>query len=457
MDAAQKITHVIDRLSFGAKPGDRAQIEKTGVDNYIQTQLNPQGDAGATLTGRLQALSTLELSPVELFDRGTTPKQPSEADNKKASQWRQKVLREAIASKWLRSIDSPFQLQEVMTDFWFNHFNVDVDKDKTMLWVSAYEQTIRDRALGKFRDLLGATAKHPAMLFYLDNWRSSDPSSGSAKGPFRGLNENYARELMELHTLSINGGYTQADVESLARSLTGWSILRRTQPSPDESGFVFAADRHDAEPKMLLGQSITAGGIADGEQALDLLASHPSTARHISYKLAQFFVADAPSEGLVTRLSEQFLATDGNIKAVLSALFESDEFWAMPYYQRKFRTPLQFMLGMARAMGLSSPSEEHIKRLNGSLWQLGMPLYKCRTPQGYAQVESAWLSPDVMMRRVSLAIATANVDPDNKPTAEVLLATLGSRTSSKTRSIVNNAPENLRTALILGSPEMMYR
>ena len=466
MDAAQKITHAIDRLSFGARPGDRTQVEKNGVAKYIQTQLAAAGSTEpAELRKRLKELPTLSLSPVKLFEPMLLPKNPSEAERKKSQEWKRRVFQQALQAKWLRALDSSHQLQEVMTDFWFNHFNVDAEKHLTMVWVGNYEQTIRTHALGKFRDLLSATAKHPAMLFYLDNWRNTDPNSEQAKGPFRGLNENYARELMELHTLGIDGGYTQADVETLARTLTGWSIVHQTQPSPDGSGFVFAANRHDPRPKTLLGQSITAGGIEDGEQALDLLATHPATARHISYKLAQFFVADTPPERLVSKLSERFLSTKGNIKAVLQSLFDSSEFWETAHYQRKFRTPYQYLLAMSRAVGMSAPTEETLKRLNGSLWHMGMPLYKCRSPKGYAQVESAWISPDVMMRRVSLAIATTRMQKAEQqaerqpdlPVPSVLLETLGDQIPPESRAIINQAPENLRAALILGSPNMMYR
>ena len=457
MDAAQKITHAIDRLSFGARPGDRTRVEQSGVDTYIENQLSPERSSEpAALTQRLQNLATVGLSPVELFEPMALSRQPSKADREAAQKWKRRVLRQALQAKWLRALESPNQLQEVMTDFWFNHFNVDAEKHLTMVWAGHYEQTIRTRALGKFRDLLGVTAKHPAMLFYLDNWRNSDPDSRQ-RGGFRGLNENYARELMELHTLSLEGGYTQADVENLARALTGWSIIHRTQPSPDSSGFVFAQNRHDPSPKVLLGQSITAGGMADGEQALDLLANHPATARHISYKLAQFFVSDSPPAPLVNQLSERFLSTEGNIKAVLRSLFESAEFWQNAHYQRKFRTPYQYLLAISRAMGLTSPNEETLKRLNGSLWHMGMPLYKCRSPEGYAQIESAWLSPDVMMRRVSLAIATTNVEKAERPDPAALLKTVGDQLEPGHRAAIARAPEALRAALILGSPNMMYR
>ncbi len=474
MDTSQKITHVLNRLSWGARSGDRAKIERIGIESYIQAQLNSANAAEpTTLINRLNALPTLKLSALQLFEQYGTPKNDSEAAERKLNQSRALLLHEAVQARLLRAIDSPHQLREVMVDFWFNHFNVYEGKGLTQIWTSAYEQSaIRPHVLGKFGDLLKATAQHPAMLFYLDNWRNTDPHSDSlgrlrhrANGPFQGLNENYARELMELHTLGMNGGYSQADVESLARILTGWGIVREPSPSADHSedysadhsGFVFARDRHDASDKVLLGATIPGGGQEEGEAAIALLAQHPATAWHISYKLAQYFVADAPPTALVDRLAERFSSTQGDIPSVLLALFESDEFWQMEHYQRKFKTPLQYLLSMARATELTSPSVEHLKRLSGLLNQLGMPLYRCLTPNGYAQIEEVWLNPDAMVRRVSFAIATLNNQGENPPTPEALLQTLGHPFSSESLAVINSAPVHLRSALILGSPEMMYR
>ena len=462
MNADQKITHVLNRLSLGARPGDRAQIKNTGVEAYIQSQLKINGKAKnwaepPALAESLKALSTLSVSPLESFNRAALPKQPSEAQRKQANQWKQSVFKEAETGRFIRALESPHQLREMMVDFWFNHFNVFAQKGLTKLWIGHYDQSIRLHALGKFGDLLKVTAKHPAMLFYLDNWRNTAPNSAGAKGPFKGLNENYARELMELHTLGVNGGYSQADVESLAKTLTGWSIVHNRQPSTEESGFVFAANRHDASAQKLLGELISEPGMAAGEQALDLLAGHPATARYISYKLAQFFVADVPPEGLISRLAERFLATEGDIAKTLLVLFESDEFWDLAHYQRKFKTPYQYVLSMARAIGLTTPSEEVLRRMAGSMNQLGMPLYLCRTPNGYAQTEGAWLSPDVMMRRVSVATGTIHINRGSKPDGAILLETLGSQISTEAQGVIVSAPANLQAALMLGSPDMMYR
>ena len=468
MDASQKVTHVLNRLSLGARPGDRAQVQQSGVENYIQAQLNPADlPEPAALSARIKELSTVGLSPLALFEQYAMPENPSEEKRKAIDDGRNQIYQEAIQARLLRAVESPRQLQEVLVDFWFNHFNVYESQEFTRIWTGEYEHSaIRPHVLGKFGDLLQATARHPAMLSYLDNWENTAPGSRGATGPFQGLNENYARELLELHTLGVGGGYSQSDVESLARILTGWSVVHPQQRDVDksrydQSGFLFVGDRHDASDKVLLGQRIAGGGpeggIEEGEAALDLLARHPATAQHISYQLAQHFVADAPPAPLVSRLAERFLSTDGDIKAVLSALFESDEFWDDAYYQRKFRTPYQYPIAMARAAGLTPPSPDNLTRLDGLIAQLGMPMYRCQTPNGYSQTEASWLNPEAMVRRVSFAISTVDIRPNEKPDPKILLEAIGDQLSPETRTVIDSAPEHDRAALILGSPEMMYR
>jgi len=459
MDTSQKITHVLDRLTLGARPGDRTQLQRSGIDVYIQSQLNPSNSVQpASLARSLRGYSTLSLSPVALFEQYTPGRRPS-AEQREAARAKQvEVVQETQQARVRSALESEHQLQEVMTDFWFNHFNVFLAKGLTKLWVGVYEKdVIRPNALGKFRTLLGATAKHPAMSFYLDNWRNTDPNSQRAKGPYKGLNENYARELMELHTMGVDGGYTQGDVENLTRILTGWGLARTREESPNGSGFVFEPVRHDGSDKTLLGQTIPGGGQDEGERALDMLAEHPSTARHIGYKLAEYFVSDTPPERLVTRLGDRFLATDGNIRAVLTSLFESDEFWDDAHYQNKFKTPYQYLISMVRATGLSNPDDNMVRRLVGSMGQLGMPLYRCRTPNGYAQVESAWLNADAMLQRLNFARMAANLDRENRPTAAALKETLGEAFSPQTLAVIEDSAPGMQPALLLGSPEMMYR
>ena len=459
VDNTQKITHVLDRLSLGPRPGDRQRVERMGVEQYIQAQLAPDDNAAPdTLTGPLQNLSTLSLTPVDIHEQYGPPERGASQQQREAARKKQRqVAQESLHARMRQALENPNQLQEVMTDFWFNHFNVYIGKGITRLWAGVYEKTVlRPLALGKFRDLLGATAKHPAMSFYLDNWRNTDPASELAKGQYKGFNENYARELMELHTMGVDGGYTQADVESLTRILTGWGLVRQNRANHDGSGFQFEPRRHDSSDKTLLGESIPGGGIEEGEKALDLLAQHPSTAQHISYKLAQYFVSDEPPEGLVNRLANRFKETDGCIREVLRSLFTDDTFWATEHYQTKFKTPYQYILSIARAVKLSNPEENDVQRLLGGMGQLGMPLYRCRTPDGYAQVESAWLNADAMLRRVGFARAVANMK-DPKPPAAELLATLGDQFSAETRSVVDSSPPGMQPALVLASPEMMYR
>lgn len=454
-----KVLHAIERLTNGASPGDLDRVSKMGVDAYIRTQLNPETiPLPIPLSRQLQQLDTLSLSPVDLYGQynPNAGQNASEEERRQARERSQKTIQQAQEARLLQAVASPRQLEEVMVDFWFNHFNVSSDKGLTRIWIGSYEQTaIRPHALGKFRDLLEATARHPAMLFYLDNWRNTDPNSQGARGQFRGLNENYARELMELHTLGVDGGYTQEDVVALARILTGWGLDREGEKG-DKSGFYFYRNRHDPSNKVLLGTSIPGSGIDEVEKALDILATHPSTARHISYKLAQYFVADEPPKSLVDRLQKKFLDTQGDIRSVLESLFSTPEFWDAQYYNQKFKTPYQYVLSAVRAIGTQAPK---LKRTIGSLQQLGMPLYRRSTPDGYPNTQEAWINPDATLRRVNLAIQISRGRlTDDKPVdADRLSQTLGDIWSDNTKQVIDSSPANLKAGLMLGSPEMMYR
>jgi len=458
-----KTIHVLNRLSFGPRPGDIQRVQSMGIDNYIQSQLRPETiREPQQLTNELSKLKTLYLSPVQLFNEyGPLPPKQQKKLTQKERKARFKrmriILNQARRANFSRAISSNRQLQEVMINFWFNHFNISVTKGRPIrLWVGAYERdAIRPYALGNFRDLLRATAYHPAMLFYLDNWLNTAPGSQGARGRFKGLNENYARELMELHTMGVNGGYKQQDIITLAKIFTGWGLQRR---SGDGSGFKFYANRHDNSDKIFLGIPIKGGGIEEGEKALDILANHPSTARFISYKLAQYFVADQPPKTLVNRLAKRFQETNGNIRFVLETLFSSSEFWSEKYYGSKFKTPYQYIISAARATGTNKP---RFGRINGMLSQLGMPLYRCATPDGYKNTKEAWLNPGAIMRRTSFAtvISRGNLN-QGKPTPinhQQLSLTLGNNFSSKTQAVISNSPGNLQAALILGSPEMMEK
>ncbi|MBY0549196.1 MAG: DUF1800 domain-containing protein [Candidatus Obscuribacterales bacterium] len=364
-----------------------------------------------------------------------------------------------------RSIYSPRQLEELMVDFWFNHFNVSFDKGLDHIWVGTYEEhAIRPHVFGKFRDLLGATAHHAAMSFYLDNWQNTAPESPGARGKLQGLNENYARELLELHTLGVDGGYSQKDVVELARVLTGVGFQRRERylrsagMMQSLSGTGFDSSRHDFKEKVLLKKNIRGTGESELEEALDLLAKHPSTAKHIATKLAVYFVADNPPPSLVRKLADKFTTTGGDIRALMNELLHSEEFWDGTNFNCKFKSPYKYMVSTLRG---SDAKVIGMAPLVNFLNQSGMPLYKCLTPDGYKCTRSAWLSPDALIKRINLA---TNLGVGRFPGAEPgyydyqrAMSLLGPKVSSRTLSAIESAPQPLRLALILGSPEfMMY-
>lgn len=455
--------HVLNRLSFGPRPGDIERVQSMGIDNYIKSQLRPETiRESPQLKQKIAKLTNLYLAPTELYKKTVPPlkkgaKRFTQKQRREMSKNIRKVLRESENARLLQGIFSNKQLQEIMVNFWFNHFNISANKGNlARLWVGTYERdAIRPHALGNFRNLLGATAHHPAMLFYLDNWLNTAPGSKGARGRFKGLNENYARELMELHSMGINGGYTQQDIITLARIFTGWGIQRR---GGDVTGFKFNPNRHDNSDKIFLGVRIKGGGIEEGEKALNILAKHPSTARFISYKLAQYFVADTPPDSLVNKLAKRFQETNGNIRYVLEILFNSSEFWNEKYYGSKFKTPYQYIISAARATNTDQPRWGRIKRI---LDQLGMKLYGCKTPDGYKNTQEAWLNPDAIMRRISFAtIISRGQLNQGKPIGinhQQLRITLGNNFSAQTQAVISNTPENLQAALILGSPEMMKK
>ncbi len=511
--ASEKMTlHVLNRLGYGPKPGDVEAVMKMGIGPYIKAQLHPEKIAlPGTLTQRLATLSTEESSTGDLlreFNIARKEAKEEKQDKKDKSSFQddaQQKARQVIGriaentaeARLARAIESPRQLEEVMVDFWFNHFNVYANKGLDRALVSSYERdAIRPNVFGNFRTLLGATAKHPAMLYYLDNWMSTaagyEPRRGKrgAALPAKvkqssGLNENYARELMELHTLGVDGGYTQRDVTELARMLTGWTFNQRDLMRNDR-GFTFNEAAHDRGRKVWLGREVTERGQREGEMALDVLALHPSTAHHLSYKLAQYFVNDNPPEALVNRMAQRYLEAKGEIRPVLETLFSSAEFWDEDNVGAKFKTPYQYVLSAARA---SAIPVNNIRPLLGMLTQLGMPLYGSVTPDGYKNTEAAWLNPDALTRRINFATALAsgrlpidaNLDSGKGMgkkqlekqlekqsdaarrermnvaalDAEPILKTLGSSISPETKTLISSSPEKLRAAMVFGSPDFM--
>jgi uncharacterized protein (DUF1800 family) len=336
-------------------------------------------------------------------------------------------------AKVLRAILSERQLQEAMTDFWFNHFNVFLNKETDQIYTPAYERdAIRAHALGKFRDLLLATAQHPAMLVYLDNWLSIGPDSQAAgkrqsnqlanqKQAQRGLNENYGREVMELHTVGVNGGYSQADVTALSEILTGWTI-----DQPAKGGdFVFDPRKHEPGDKKWFGQNIAGqpgpNGFGEGEAALSWLASRPQAAHFISYKLAQRFVADDPPPALVERMAATFLSSDGDIKEVLRTMERSPEFWSRKYYRAKVKTPLEFVASAFRATETDPSNPGAIVNV---LKTMGEPLYWMQPPTGYPMTADHWMNSAALVDRLNFSLQLTGGKLGNTPfDAPRLLAT----------------------------------
>jgi uncharacterized protein (DUF1800 family) len=497
----QRALHVLNRLGYGPRPGDVKRVVAMGVNRYIEAQLNPQTIRLPTeLIDRLDTLTSQDMPIGDLLAEYVTANKAAKDGDEEAKQKRKETLQliaeQTAEARLARAIDSPSQLEEVMVDFWFNHFNVYAGKGLDRALVSSYERdAIRPYVLGRFRDMLGATAKHPAMLFYLDNWLSVAPGFQPARGrnspvlaqnaKSSGLNENYAREVMELHTLGVDAGYTQQDVTNLARMLTGWTFDPREMMRGGAT-FRFVPRRHDDGDKDWLGKHIGAQGQREGEFALDILAAHPATAHHISYELAQYFVNDAPPPALVDKLAKRFLDTQGDIREVLRTLFASPEFWSSAQLDSKFKTPYQYVVSAARATGMTITN---IRPLLGALTQLGMPLYGCQTPDGYKNTEDAWLNPDALTRRINFATALASGrlpiaripdayidaaasndmgqrqlaqvaktrtgDRSEVVDADLLLDTLGTSISTATRTTVEKNASTLRAAMILGSPDFM--
>jgi hypothetical protein len=364
------------------------------------------------------------------------------------------ITSELQQAKLLRALYGERQLLEVMTDFWFNHFNVYLNKDADQYLTTAYERdVIRAHALGKFKDLLVATAQSPAMLFYLDNWLSMGPKSQAAVAANKGkpgqavpgLNENYGRELMELHTLSVNGGYTQHDVTELARVLTGWTI----QPLEQGAAFQFDAKKHEPGDKVVIGQTIPENGMNEGMQVLDMLAHHPNTAKFICKKLAMRFVADDPPPALVERMAAKFLATDGDIREVLRTLFKSPEFWSAKAYRAKVKTPFEFVISSLRATGtdLNNPGP-----MLGILNKMGMPLYQMVPPTGYSMTASTWMNSEALIDRMNFALALSDgkVGGTNFDAGRLLaLGTLTSRGFPRPNPADSDAGRGQETALLL--------
>jgi len=517
----QKISHVLNRLGFGARPGDVEKVKAIGVQKYIEQQLNAPVSDSAEVAARLKNFEVLDMETAEIFAKypnggallrqlegrnrnnrtaampnnnrampdGEANEDERRAQQQKIREYYQKydlrppaqITQQMQASRIVRAVYSENQLQEAMTDFWLNHFNVYAGKAAVRWFIPSYERdVIRKNALGNFKDLVKGTAQHPAMLFYLDNFQSMSPNTqignnrqnqrmqkalqsgqlnprqrerlkerglsdeqieqrikqvqNMAKQPKqqRGINENYARELMELHTLGVDGGYTQKDIVEVARSFTGWTIadprgyrsaaaneikgddnkklnrLQRQMGVPDEieSGeFYFNEKWHEGGEKIVLGQKINEGGMKDGLKVIDVLAAHPSTAKFIARKLAVKFVSDNPSDALVGRVAQAFQKSNGDIKTTLRALFNDKEFYAPENYRAKIKTPFEMLTSSLRALDAdvkTSPA------LVGLLGKMGEPLYGYIAPTGYPDTAEDWVNTGALLERMNFAVALAS-------------------------------------------------
>jgi uncharacterized protein (DUF1800 family) len=416
---AAAVEHALNRLAYGARPGDVEKVRQMGLSAWIEQQLDPARIDDTALPSRLPQI----------------PAPPASATQQELQRFGRQQVQTLAAQKVMRAVYSERQLEEVLVDFWFNHFNVFAGKGRTALFLPEYErEAIRPHVWGRFRDLLGATAKSPAMLFYLDNHLSVDPEAAqraaeqqqrrrraanagqpaaAALQRRRGLNENYARELLELHTLGVDGGYTQQDIIEVARALTGWGIAPPRQArsirtdnqdqmmTAGSGAFRFMPMLHDPREKVVLGRTLAAGGgIEDGERVLDIVASHPSTARHIATKLARRFVSDSPPEALVSRVAARFTETGGNLREVVRAVITSPEFLATEHRATKTKTPLEFVVSAVRATARDIPDA---RPLVNALQQLGMMPYMCQPPTGYDDAPETWVSAGALVTRVNIA------------------------------------------------------
>ncbi|MDP1810992.1 MAG: DUF1800 domain-containing protein [Sediminibacterium sp.] len=517
----QAAAHLLSRFSFGAKPGQIKDVVEMGLEKWLQQQLdgnllddeivhrlpaekyealamnnetivNTYLNAGQIL--RMAAKNNwLDKDSVKNLDKPEYRAQIKKLMEEQGYKAPQELQRQLINQKIIRAAYGRNQLQELLTDFWFNHFNVSLSKGQCQQFVLTYERdAIRPNVLGSFENLLKATAKHPAMLEYLDNAmsvsmdndmaarqeksvlvrmarqrmqdRANDTSTPGAKilqqtinaRKTQGLNENYAREIMELHTLGVDGGYTQKDVTELARALTGWSVLPMHKEGPGtkilqaanpamlgkrgwivEGDFLYRGDKHDEKEKQILGKTFAAnGGYNEGLRVLEMLANHPSTARFICTKIATRFVADTPSVTLVNSMAEVFLKTNGNIKAILVTMVNSPEFWNEKALQGKVKSPFEFVISAVRA---TNADVQQPFQLFNWCTKMGQRFYFYQAPTGFPDRATYWINTGSLLNRMNFGLAFAN---EKIPGVKLNLG-----------SVNNNDPETAANAgIIIGSP-----
>lgn len=536
LSESQRILHVLNRLGFGARPGDVERVKTLGIDKYIEQQLSPEKIDDSASEAKLQNLETLRMSTAQLYEKYPQPNQllqqlqrrnalpadlaaardnrtnsrpnandsnqpkpgaampgemqgpgntpapqtsptPNDTNPMNNPEYRRAVMEyykendlrpaqfltgELQMARILRAVYSERQLQEVMVDFWTNHFNVFANKGADRWLLTSYDRdTIRPHTLGKFHDLLRATAESPAMLFYLDNFQSVSPNAQTQQRPNagrrllpelvrgnnpqqptpqpqqqrRGINENYARELMELHTLGVDGGYTQKDVQEVARCFTGWTIFaprgagaaaravtggRLAERLRTDAGtFYFNPRVHDDGEKVVLGQKIPAGGgVKDGLKVLEILARQPATARFIATKLVRRFVSDEPPPSLVERVAQTFQKTDGDIREMLRTIFTSTEFNSQDAYRAKVKRPFELAISAVRTLGADTNGGPQFHQW---IARMGQPLYGFQTPNGYSDVAENWVNTGALLERMNFALALVS---NRIPGTRVDLATL---------------------------------
>lgn len=488
--------HLLQRATFGARPGDLDAVLSMGVDGWLERQLHPARIPDPDLDRRLAPFARLGGSMTDLhaafpppdllareigerygIDRarlgrpGGRAALPREALRELRERGPRRLLEDLASARLVRAVHAERQLEEVMTDFWFNHFNIHAGKQLTRWMVADYErEAIRAHVFGRFEDMLLATARHPAMLFYLDNWRSV--ARDSRRG--RGLNENYARELLELHTLGVNGGYSEADVLAVARTLTGWSFVpfrAALRPGLEPATFVFNGRGHDRGAKTVLGRTFPAGGGQDeGEAVLRMLARSPQTARFLSAKLVERFVTDDPDPAFIDELSAVWMRTGGDLREVTRALFTSARFDDAAVHGTKVRTPFELVAAALRATGADAgPSRGILETLRA----MGHLPYDAAAPTGYPAASDDWVNSGAMLARMNfgLALAAGRIDgvrPVRDPAMDVetmLLRILpGADTDRLARLIREDLardpaadPHARALGLALGSPEFQRR
>jgi len=411
---AQPIEHLLSRVTFGTTAVERERAEKIGMDRYLGEQLDPASIDDDALDERLRSLATLRTATPPLLARFNPPRvqlpenlpmcTPPAVTAIKPAGGPQPVVTELQRATFLRAVYSRRQLYERMVNFWENHFSVYINKDADRFYLTSFDRdSIRPFALGNFRALLGAVAHSPAMLYYLDNWQSGIPRGAASGKPVRrpgGLNENYARELLELHTLGVDGGYTQEDVEEVARCFTGWTIYRVN----DVGLFMFDPSQHDDGEKIVLGHRIPpGGGIADGEMVLDILARHPSTAGFIATKLARMLVSDDPPQSVVRRGAAAFTKSNGSIAETVRAILQSRE--CRRGKDAKIKSPFEYAVSAVRALRAETDGSAAMLTW---IARMGGPMFGRVTPDGYPDRADTWLSTGTVLERMNFAIAIAN-------------------------------------------------